>query len=496
MENEKAKSQTYQQFYDYFKNGFNGNHYKLAGIITNRQCVLTNDRAGNGDDHYIMAQTLTQKTGHGTNIIDSPYTYFYGIADTDNKLNFSIILPESDNPKIPYSQYAFINDIISAFEDAKQGSNKEMHIELFSQNVIQDDIEKMREKLDSVLRKDIQAYIPEEKILSEENPNMRISTLDKETLKDDIIFSFDFKNTTSLTQLSAKLNLLSKYYKNDPLYQEAVNELLPSLDDLTKATSILAKNNSTVNLENLSINNLKEAIKNPLNELYNEKLDESQKTQNEIMSLSNRYKQLQAEEDLDKAYNSLYPQKQDSNRRLEDYTSQIFDVENKIKALNSEISQNSLIVNPESRTIFQKMRNLFTRIFNRGKIRNSQDIINNNSKEISNLEEELKNIKQQNDAEKQNNLKLEIDFKSVSGKDITLEDYKKEREKLVKDPKDPVDHTNEKNQIQEKIKELHPVLTMQKNELEEFEQTGLIDKTQTINIEQTKEEKNEDSQER
>jgi hypothetical protein len=37
---------------------------------------------------------------------------------------------------------------------------------------------------------------------------------------------------------------------------------------------------------------------------------------------------------------------------------------------------------------------------------------------------------------------------------------------------------------------------MQKNELEEFEQTGLIDKTQTINIEQTKEEKNEDSQER
>ena len=145
-------------------------------------------------------------------------------------------------------------------------------------------------------------------------------------------------------------------------------------------------------------------------------------------------------------------------------------IENTISSLKSEIAENSLIVAPESKTVFQKIRNILYKTFNKNKIKNSEDIINNNADEISRLDEELKTIKEQNEAEKQKSLRLQMKFKSIAGREISFEEYKKEFDN--KDNKES--YSDRKANIQEQIQELFEILKDKESNLKELEDTGLI----------------------
>ena len=475
MKKEEKKSKTYEQFYEYFMNGFDGNYYKPVAVISSKQCALTSDRAQNGNDHVDMARNITNAMGYGKHT-DSRNAHFFGVGGAHTgEMGFMIELPNSNNTGISFAQYSFISDILSAYEDALPNAKRELSLQLFSTGeVIEDDIKQMREELENRLEKQIRTSKSEERIISEKDSNMIVSTLDKDTIKEGLLFDFDLENTESLNQLSAKFSLLSNYYQTDPYYQDAVNELFPDLDSIAKASTILGRQGVT-DLEDYSAEGLSETIKGKLSELYREKQKVCEETQRELKTLSSKYKELEREEDTDVAFDGLYSKKQESNSRLQDYSQKIADIENRINLLNSEISENSLIVNPESKTMFQRMRNIFTRVFNRKKITNSENTISNNSVEISKLEEELKSIKQEMKAEEQKNLRMEMEFKSISGKEMTLEDYKIERAKKIDGSKEKVDNTDEKNKIQDRMQELLPVLSAQRSELEEIRETGLIE---------------------
>ena len=551
MEKDSKKSTTYELFYNYFMHGLGGIQSKAACLISNKQCILIDDYAGLDIDHFSMYTCLAHSIGKDE--LDRNFGSFFA-AFGGNEGHFVVMNVPN---RLSISQYSFMNDILSAYEQAREDSELSFDLDFYIGNdCIEDDIEKMREVLNQQLIKDLPTHLTSEKIFRKSNDHAFVVTHDKEFIKEEIVFNMDLENIYHIETLFSLFNVMNRTYREDPFYQDALYELFPNFDRICKfikefsyglrgnvtninldniaetfltnfASNVLSKKDKSITDSFEELNSgmsllydydkdssnipedvllkiekrfpnfgmIKEILSNSdlgiivnedngiktklgydeiskeiLNIAYREKLNEMSKIQDKIKELLSQKKQLEIEEKTEEAFNNYYPQKVESDSLIQDNSQKMSSIENTISSLKSEIAENSLIVAPESKTVFQKIRNLLYKTFNKNKIKNSEDIINNNADEISRLDEELKTIKEQNEAEKQKSLRLQMKFKSIAGREISFEEYKKEFDN--KDNKES--YSDRKANIQEQIQELFEILKDKESNLKELEDTGLI----------------------
>lgn len=216
-----------------------------------------------------------------------------------------------------------------------------------------------------------------------------------------------------------------------------------------------------------------EVSKQIINLAYKEK-------QSEIETIIQQIKTLNAEQqeiETDKAFQRIYPQKEKIDEEIETYNQECEKVSKEIQRLTSENTEKGLIAYPESNTLFQKFRNLLSKIFNGHKINESKELMSANTHRIEELQALQKDYEQKIEEAKREALQKEIEFKHVSKAEITLEEYRTQREAKMQEnwSVQGSQIADRKIKIQERIEELSYDVLSKKSELKEFLATGLID---------------------
>lgn len=330
--------------------------------------------------------------------------------------------------------------------------------------------------------------------------NTKVQNVNKDNLFEKLVTSIGNTvfNKTSSIKTSFKtfhegLSILYDYDKNTPDIPadklEEIEQIYPNFGLLTR---LLNNPDFSSKIEDSSFQDksgYSEISKEIINLAYKEKISEIENIKSEMKSLSLEYTEIETHEKTDDAFESLYPQKEKFDEEKRNYEQELQIVTSKISELNGEIDENSLIVNPESRTIFQKLRNLFNSLFNRGKIKNSERIIASNTEQIEKLLESQKEYEQKiSDAERKS-LQTEMKFKQISGKETTLEQYKTQKMQELNDENQvtPQNNTERKEAIQKRMHKLTSALSIKETELQELIDTGLV-KKELLNAKEQKEE--------
>ncbi len=298
---------------------------------------------------------------------------------------------------------------------------------------------------------------------------------------------------TSFKTFHEGLSILYDYDKNTPDIPadklEEIEQIYPNFGLLTR---LLNNPDFSSKIEDSSFQDksgYSEISKEIINLAYKEKISEIENIKSEMKSLSLEYTEIETHEKTDDAFESLYPQKEKFDEEKRNYEQELQIVTSKISELNGEIDENSLIVNPESRTIFQKLRNLFNSLFNRGKIKNSERIIASNTEQIEKLLESQKEYEQKIADAERKSLQTEMKFKQISGKETTLEQYKTQKMQELNDENQvtPQNNTERKEAIQKRMHKLTSALSIKETELQELIDTGLV-KKELLNAKEQKEE--------
>ena len=295
-----------------------------------------------------------------------------------------------------------------------------------------------------------------------------------------ILYNFD-KEAPEVP--AEKLKEIEQYYPNFGL----LKKLLSNPDFVSKINNSSFQDKSGYS----------EFSKELITLAYKEKLAEIEDLKKEIQALSAEHKTIEQEEKTEESFEKLYPQKEQNDKEKMENEQELQELTSKIKELYKENDEHNLIVNPESRTIFQKIRNFFSRIFNRGKIKNSEMIIASNTEQIKFLLDSQKHCKEKISEATRKNTQTEIEFKKASGKEITLEQFKKQKDeksnsesenqnqnqKQKQNPSPSQSQNQNQNQnyqerkekIKKKIQKLSSTLSIKESEMKELIDTGLVE---------------------
>ena len=294
------------------------------------------------------------------------------------------------------------------------------------------------------------------------------------TLTEGLSILYDFDKEAPEVP-AEKLKEIEQYYPNFGL----LKKLLSNPDFVSKINNSSFQDKSGYS----------EFSKELITLAYKEKLAEIEDLKKEIQALSTKHKTIEQEEKTEESFEKLYPQKEQNDKEKMENEQELQELTSKIKELYKENDEHNLIVNPESRTIFQKIRNFFSRIFNRGKIKNSEMIIASNTEQIKFLLDSQKHCKEKISEVTRKNTQTEIEFKKTSGKEITLEQFKKQKDEKSNSesenqkPNPNPNYQERKEKIQKKIQKLSSTLSLKESEMKELIDTGLL-KDEILNSKQ------------
>ena len=550
MERKEGRSETYNQLYDYFIKCMNRKNRKTVGYMTEKYCAFI-DKYGSSD-HTSMALELAEKLN--ISIFSNNAVYFAGV-DLDTGYNITLEITK----KLSLSQFEFVNDFLDAYQDAVTQSNKKLNIQFFvrgTREECQNDSEKMRSSSLEKVSKDSNKYFSQDKTTAPKGEDIFVTSHDIEIIKKCLLFDFDLSERDLIESVRSIISILDAHCKTNPYYRDALYELFPNFDNISKFVKIMKcnpyehiQNVSPENTESILINghanflfnysntfsqafqeleqgcsilygfdpdiseippealakiekdfpnfrivqkilndpklsnaidqkiSFKEhpgydnASKEAINIAYEHHLDELANLQDQLASAQEKHKNIETVEKTEKRFDELYPQKQESDSTIQETSQKIQEIEAQISALDTEISRAGLIVAPENRTLFQKLRNIVNSFIRRKEIKQSQDLISKNTGEISKLEEELTPLKIKLDEEKQKNLNLDRQFKRTTGQEITLEQYNKKSEAIKQQH---FNYDQRKQQLQSQMEEIKKQIEKKHSDLEELEKTGLI----------------------
>ena len=550
MERKEGRSKTYNQLYDYFIECLKKEPSKTVGFITNKQCAFLGRPTS--DDHTSMVFELAEKLHISPNPTNA--VYFAGVTH-NNSYSVSIEIPKN----MSLSQFEFVNDFLDAYQDATTHSRKALDLIFFVRGTneeYENDIEKMRNSSLEKVSPDLNKYFTPSKVMVPSKKGEYATSHDIEIIKKCLLFDFDLSGRDLIESVRSIISILDAHCKTDPYYKDALYELFPNFDNISKFVKIMKcypheriNNVSPENIESILINghanylfnysnsfsqafqeleqgcsilygfdsniseippealakiekdfpnfrivqkilndpklsnaidqkiNFKEhpgydnASKEAINIAYKHHLDELANLQDQLASAQEKYKSVENIEKTEKRFDELYPQKQESDSTIQETSQKTQEIEAQISALDTETSKAGLIVAPENRTLFQKLRNIVNSFIRRKEIKQSQDLISKNTGIISKLEEELTPLKLKLDDEKQKKLNLDRQFKRTTGQEITLEQYSKKSEAIKQQH---FNYDERKQQLQSQMEEIKKQIEKKHSDLEELEKNGLI----------------------
>lgn len=346
-------------------------------------------------------------------------------------------------------------------------------ITLFTGDIVLEDLSLIKSELEKRTKKWARASRIE-KVPSESDTSSRLKpsdsiTLSKDDIKENLAFNLSFKNISSMEDLLNRINFSKNYFK-DPYFHDIFIEQFPNFELLT---SIITDPNIQSRLDSNSIrslSNYSDISKEIITSAYNIKKQDIKDIQDELSSLNTEKSEIERKSLMDKTFEKIYPLKEKVDSQTGNYKQELEDIESKLQELSESTKQNELITNPESKTIFSKLRNLFNKTFNKQKIKDSEDRINSNNIKRKELEEQQKAIMRKYEEAKRKSLLIEMEFKKRTNSDISLEKYKEEKE-LTPEDSNP---QNTLQEIQERINDLCQKLLTEQNLLTEIENSGLI----------------------
>ena len=346
-------------------------------------------------------------------------------------------------------------------------------ITLFTGDIVLEDLSLIKSELEKRTKKWARASRIE-KIPSESDTSSRLKpsdsiTLSKDDIKENLAFNLSFKNISSMEDLLNRVNFSKNYFK-DPYFHDIFVEQFPNFELLT---SIITDPNIQSRLDSNSIrslSNYSDISKEIITSAYNIKKQDIKDIQDELSSLNTEKSEIERKSLMDKTFEKIYPLKEKVDSQTGNYKQELEDIESKLQELSESTKQNELITNPESKTIFSKLRNLFNKTFNKQKIKDSEDRINSNNIKRKELEEQQKAIMRKYEEAKRKSLLIEMEFKKRTNSDISLEQYKEEKELITGNS----NSQNTLQEIQERINDLCQKLLTEQGLLTEIENSGLI----------------------
>ena len=282
-----------------------------------------------------------------------------------------------------------------------------------------------------------------------------------------------FNNKNSLSDNMKKMNdSINLLFENsdDPQTQEEIKKYYPNYELL----------NSIINNTNLSsqidLNKLQdksgfdEISRELITSAYTIKSQTVQELQDKIAILRAKYSKIQRRETADTVFEEQYAKKEKANSEETLYEQKLQEIESSLSEISEDTSKHELIVNPPNNGLFNKIRNIFNKTFNRQKIKDSEDKITANDAKKQELEEKYTKYKQQLETSKRKSLNVEMEFKKQTKLNISLDDYKK---KLDEEKQRP-NFEERKQTIQAEISELSEQLISNQQFLSEIKESGFI----------------------